>query len=97
MPRGWPFLWDAAAIQLGLNFILTTDVGDVNALGEVTGGGSYEALLPSSTVIRAFGVEWRLLGLDRLIEVKRAAGRPRDSRSSPNWRRSRPQRELGAA
>ena len=37
-----------------------------------------EALLPASSLIRAFGVECRCLNLDRLIEVKRAAGRPKD-------------------
>jgi hypothetical protein len=77
-PPGLPFRWDAPTIQRGLNFTLTTDVGDLDALGEVTGGGSYEALLPSTFVIRAFGVECRLLDLDRLIEVKRATGRPKD-------------------
>jgi hypothetical protein len=56
-PPGLPFRWDAPTIQRGLDFTLTTDVGDLDVLGEVTGGGSYEALLPSTFVIRAFGVE----------------------------------------
>jgi predicted nucleotidyltransferase len=77
-PPGLPFRWDAATIRRGLNFTLTTDVGDLDVLGEVVGGGSYEALLTSTTVVRAFGVDCRLLNLDRLIEVKRAAGRPKD-------------------
>jgi hypothetical protein len=38
----------------------------------------YDALLPASTPVQAFGLEVRCLNLDRLIEVKRAAGRPRD-------------------
>lgn len=77
-PPGLPFRWDAATIQRGLNFTLTTDVGDLDVLGEITGGGTYEALLPSTVLIRAFDVDCRLLNLDRLIEVKRAAGRPKD-------------------
>ena len=28
------------------NFTLTTDVGDLDAFGEITGGGGYEDLLP---------------------------------------------------
>jgi hypothetical protein len=98
VPPGFPFRWEAATIRLGLNFIMTTDVGDVNAPGEVTGGGSYEALLPSAVVIRPFGVECRLLGLDRLIEVKRAAGCPRDFEVIAELETVRDlRRELGAA
>ena len=77
-PPGLPFRWDAATVRRGLNFTLTTDIGDLDLLGEITGGGNYEALAPSTTVIRAFDIECRLLNLDRLIEVKRAAGRPKD-------------------
>lgn len=77
-PPGLPFRWDAATVYHGLNFTLTTDVGAVDVLGEIVGGGGYDALMASTEVIRAFGVECRLLNLDRLIEVKRAAGRPKD-------------------
>jgi len=77
-PPGLPFRWDAATVRRGLNFTLTTDIGDLDLLGEITGGGAYEALAPSTTIIRAFDIECRLLNLDRLIEVKRAAGRPKD-------------------
>ena len=47
-------------------------------LGEVTGGGNYEALLPDTEILEAFGVECRGLSLMTLIKVKRAAGRPKD-------------------
>jgi len=47
-------------------------------LGEIVGGGNYEALLPASQVFRLFDVDVRCLSLRRLIEVKRAAGRPKD-------------------
>ena len=77
-PPGLPFRWDAATIQRGLNFTLTTDLGNLDVLGEIVGGGNYDALVASTELARAFGVERRLLSLDRLIEVKRAAGRPKD-------------------
>jgi hypothetical protein len=77
-PPGLPFRWDAATIVRGLNFTLTTQLGDLDLLGEIVGGGGYDNLLPSSTIIRVFDVECRCLNLDRLIEVKRAAGRPKD-------------------
>ncbi|HYO46954.1 MAG TPA: hypothetical protein VEY33_09745, partial [Gemmatimonadota bacterium] len=41
-------------------------------------GGSFENLLGDSERIEIFGMECLCLGLDRLIQVKRAAGRPRD-------------------
>jgi len=47
-------------------------------LGEATGGGAYEDLLPHSREVSGFGVRFRLLNLDKLIVLKRAAGRPRD-------------------
>lgn len=77
-PAGLPFRWDADTIRRGLNFTLTTIFGDLDLLGEVAGGGGYEALVARSTPIAAFGLEVRCLDLDCLIEVKRAAGRPKD-------------------
>jgi hypothetical protein len=77
-PPGLPFRCDPATVRHGLNFTLATDLGALDLLGEIVGGGGYDALSPFTEVIRAFGVECRLLNLDRLIEVKRAAGRPKD-------------------
>jgi len=85
-PPSLPFRWDAVTINQGLNFTLTTDVGALDLLGEITGGGSYEALALSTEVIRAFGIDCRLLDPDRLIEVKRAVGAPRTLRPSRNSR-----------
>lgn len=77
-PRGLPFRWDAETLRRGLNFTLTTTLGDIDLLGEITGGGAYEDLEPHSIVLDPFGLACRFLGLEKLIEVKRAAGRPRD-------------------
>ncbi len=77
-PLGLPFLWDAETLRRGLNFTLTTALGDIDLLGEITEGGTYEDLLPHTDVVQVFGVECRCLGLRRLIQVKRAAGRPKD-------------------
>lgn len=77
-PPGLPFLWDEETIRRGLNFTLTTTLGDLDILGEVTGGGAYPALLPETVEIDAFGCRFRCLNLDKLIHVKRAAGRPKD-------------------
>ncbi len=77
-PPGLPFRWDVPTVERGLNFTLVTELGDLDVLGEIVGGGGYDALLPSTSVINAFDVQCRCLNLDRLIEVKRAAGRPKD-------------------
>lgn len=77
-PPGLPFRWDAETVWLGLNFTLSTDLGPVDALGEITGGGGYEALLPHTVRIEAFGQRMLCLDLATLIAVKRAAGRPKD-------------------
>ena len=77
-PAGLPFLWDESTLHRGLNFTLTTSIGDLDLLGEVTGGGNFEALLAHSSPVQAFGIECLCLNLDKLIQVKRAAGRPKD-------------------
>jgi predicted nucleotidyltransferase len=77
-PRGLPFRLDVETLERGLNFTLSTSLGDLDLLGEIVGGGGYDQLLPDCIRIRVFGVECLCLGLDRLIIVKRASGRPRD-------------------
>ena len=77
-PPGLPFTWDEATIEAGLNFTLTTALGDLDLFGEVTGGGRYEDLLPHSSELSVFGVQCRFVTLERLIQLKRASGRPRD-------------------
>jgi predicted nucleotidyltransferase len=77
-PAGLPFQWDEETISRGLNFALTTSLGAVDLLGEIILGGGYEELLPHSIPLQIFGHECLCLGLERLIQVKRAAGRPKD-------------------
>ncbi|MGD9854221.1 MAG: nucleotidyltransferase [Planctomycetaceae bacterium] len=77
-PPGLPFRWDAETIGHGLNFTLTTDLGDLDLLGYVTGGGTYEDLVDRSIEIEAFGVHFLCVDLPKLIDLKRAAGRSKD-------------------
>jgi predicted nucleotidyltransferase len=77
-PPNLPFKWTPETIHAGLNFTLTTDVGDLDLLGDVTGGGTYEQLLPFSEELTVFSVQCRFVTLERLIQLKRAAGRPKD-------------------
>jgi len=77
-PPGLPFAWSIETIRRGLNFTLSTSIGDIDLLGEITGGGGYEALLPHTIQVDLFGRPCRCLDLPTLIRVKRAAGRPKD-------------------
>lgn len=76
-PPGLPFRWDADTIARGLNFTLITTLGAIDILGEIAGGG-YDQLFPYVELKKAVGIEVPCLRLDKLIEVKRAAGRPKD-------------------
>jgi predicted nucleotidyltransferase len=77
-PPGLPFRWDKPTIQAGLNFSLTTDLGDLDLFGEVPGGGTYDQLFAASEELEVFGVCCRFVTLEKLIQLKRAAGRPKD-------------------
>jgi predicted nucleotidyltransferase len=77
-PPGLPFTWDKKTISAGLNFTLTTDLGDIDLLGEVAGGDTYEDLLAHSFEVEAFGVRFKCVDLPTLIRIKEAADRPKD-------------------
>jgi hypothetical protein len=77
-PEGLPFDWSAATLRAGLNFTLTTKIGFIDLLGEITGGGGYDALLPHIDTVAMFGFSVQCLNLEWLIRTKRAAGRPKD-------------------
>lgn len=77
-PEGLPFVLDAAAIERGLNFTLTTSLGDLDLLGEVTGGGTFEALKPDALAVDLDQHVCLVVSLPRLIALKRAAGRGKD-------------------
>jgi predicted nucleotidyltransferase len=77
-PPGLPFDWSDETIEKGLNFTLITKLGALDLLGEIVGGGNYQQLLPHTIEIEIAGVRCRCLALERLIKVKRAAGRPKD-------------------
>lgn len=78
-PPGLPFKLDERTLRNGLNFTLLTSAGGLDLLGEVVGGGTYEKLLPFAIRVSSYGTEFLAVNLEKLIELKRAAGRPRDN------------------
>jgi hypothetical protein len=80
-PPGLPFVFDTGTLGRGLNFTLTTTLGDIDLLGEIVGGGNFDALLSQSEPITIFGATCHCVTLPTLIRLKRAAGRPKDLES----------------
>ena len=76
-PPGLPFTWDAKTIRSGLNFTLTTRLGDVDLFGAVAGGETYQDLLAHSFDVDAFGVRFKCIDLPTLIRIKEVVGRAR--------------------
>ena len=83
VPKNLPFKLDADTLRSGLNFTLTTDLGDLDILGEVTGLGGYGEALPFSEELEIFGMRCKVLTLEGLIKSKRAVGRAKDLRLLP--------------
>ncbi len=62
----------------GINFTLSTDLGPLDLLGEVAGGGFYDALLNHTEGGRFCRCPCLVVNLAKLIQLKRPAGRPKD-------------------
>jgi hypothetical protein len=77
-PAGLPFRFDRDTVLRGLNFTLTTTLGELDLLGEVTGGGAFDDLIASAETVTLEGFGCRVVSLPTLIALKRAAGRGKD-------------------
>jgi len=75
---GLPFELDWRVLQMGDHFTLTTDVGDVDCLGTPAGTSGYADLVRDAAELEIEGLPIKFAGLDDLIRMKRAAGRPKD-------------------
>jgi predicted nucleotidyltransferase len=75
---------DPDTLANGASFTLDTDAGPVNYLNDVPGAGDYEGLRARAVEATAGGVVVRVVGLDDLIRLKRASGRPQDLRDIAN-------------
>jgi hypothetical protein len=82
-PEGLPFILDSETLKRGLNFTFTTDIGDLDLLGEVRGIGNYDAVVADSVNVELFGYQFAVMDIGKLITAKRAAGRPKDLLALP--------------
>jgi len=77
-PPGLPFVLDEKTMAFGLNFTLSTDLGDLDLFGEIPGGGNYDELLSGTEEREIFGHACRVVSLDTLLRLKRSTGRAKD-------------------
>jgi predicted nucleotidyltransferase len=77
-PKDIPFILDEETLQRGLNFTFASEIGALDLMGEVKGVGTYRDCLLTSEEFEMFGHPFRVLSLEKLIDSKRAAGRPKD-------------------
>jgi hypothetical protein len=77
-PPGLPFLWDKSTLLRGLNFTLTTSLGEIDLFGEIPGGGSYQDLKAGAIWLNVFQIQCLCLSVRQLIRAKRATGRAKD-------------------
>ena len=77
-PPGLPFILDAETLARGLNFTFSTDLGELDLLGEIRGVGVYKDVLDGSITIALFGYHFSVIDIGKLIVAKRAAGRSKD-------------------
>jgi hypothetical protein len=81
---------DPDALATGASFTLDTDAGPIDYMNDVPGAADYEDLRARAVETTAAGVLVRVVGLDDLIRMKRASGRPQDLRDIANLTTSDP-------
>lgn len=69
---------DDRALRAGDVFTLSTRYGDLDLLAHPDPGLDFDTLLGRSILAEILGVPVRVAGLDDLMAMKRAAGRPKD-------------------
>lgn len=75
---GLPFFMDDRQFRVTPLMTLTTSEGFIDVLDVVKGVGAYEKCHARSKSVDAYGIRFRVLDLDALIEAKSATGRKKD-------------------
>ena len=73
-----PFVPDARTLRHVRLLCLTTDEGRLDVMVQPDGSKGYEQLLAGSIEAVVEGIAVRVAGIDDLIAMKKAAGRPKD-------------------
>lgn len=75
---GLPFRLDARTLAKGDAFTFTTDLGWIDLMATPAGTEGYDDLARTADSFQLFGHRVLIAGVDDLIRMKRAAGRPKD-------------------
>lgn len=73
-----PFVLDARSLRAGDSFTLTSSIGDIDLIATPAGSGGFEALAATADALELDDARVLVASLADLIEMKRAAGRPKD-------------------
>lgn len=73
-----PFVPDARTLKRTQMLTLDTSLGSIGLLVDPEGADRYEAMRERADVVDLDGIELRVVSLEDLLSMKRAAGRPQD-------------------
>lgn len=73
VPPGMTFSWEPQTLFDALELPLTTALGDLDLMGQYAGGVPFEAWIPYTLPVTAWGVDCRALKLEALIELEENA------------------------
>src|SRR5262249_32478917 len=89
-PRGVPgdlnAPFDEHSLAQGANFTLTTDAGNLDLMGELSGVGGYKDISGTASGMNFGAITCRVASLETLIRSKEAANRPKDQAALPELR-----------
>jgi predicted nucleotidyltransferase len=71
-------VYDAATLASGANFTLETAAGGLDYFNDVPGAAAFDELRERALVVDLEGLRIPVAGLDDLIRMKHASGRPQD-------------------
>jgi predicted nucleotidyltransferase len=73
-----PFVPDARTLKRTTTLTLDTALGGIDLLVDPEGAARYEDMRERADVVDLDGISFRVVSMDDLLSMKRAAGRPQD-------------------
>lgn len=83
LPEELKVPFDEQSLAQGTNFTLTTNIGNIDLLGELSGVGGYTQIILDAKTMNFANVTLRIASLDTIIRSKEAADRPKDRATLP--------------